>query len=129
MEFCLAAALLYRKVGLSEFHDEVINRPEVQALIARIHFGVNPVAEAAGYDKMATLIDVHMKDGRTISGRADFAKGSPANPMSWDEVAAKFMDCAAFAKWPLVKSKAILAMLGRLETVPNIRQLTSFCAA
>ena len=127
MEFCMAAALLYRKVGLSEFRNELINRPEVQAMIARIHFGVNPVAEAAGYDKMATIIDLHMRDGRTISGRADFAKGSPANPMTWDDVAAKFMDCAAFARWPLAKSKAILAMVGRIETVANIRQLTSFC--
>ena len=34
MEFCLAAVLLYRKVGLSEHGDEVVNRPEVQAMIA-----------------------------------------------------------------------------------------------
>ncbi len=89
MEFCIAAALLYGKVGLAEFTTEVVNRPAVQELISRVHFGVNPVAEAAGYDKMTTIIDVHMKDGRIISGRADFAKGSPANPMSFDEVAAK----------------------------------------
>ena len=115
MEFCIAAALLYGKVGLAEFTDEVVNRPAVRDMIARIHFGVNPVAEAAGYDKMTTIIDVHMKDGRTISGRADFAKGSPTNPMSFDEVVAKFADCAAAAKWPERKSKAIVATVKRLE--------------
>ena len=49
-------------------------------MIARIHFGVNEVAEKAGYDKMTTILDLHLRDGRTLSARADFAKGSPANP-------------------------------------------------
>lgn len=128
MEYCMAAALLYGKVGLAEFHDDVINRPEVRQMIGRVHFGVSPVAEAAGYDKMATIIDIHMKNGRTISGRADFAKGSPANPMSWDEVAAKFSDCAAAAHWPQAKAKAIIAMVKRLEELKDVRELTALCA-
>jgi 2-methylcitrate dehydratase PrpD len=77
---------------------------------------------------MATIIDIHMKDGRTISGRADFAKGSPANPMSWDEVAAKFADCAAAARWPEGEAKAIVAMVKRLEDVKNVSELTALCA-
>ncbi|HXJ41946.1 MAG TPA: MmgE/PrpD family protein [Bryobacteraceae bacterium] len=128
MEFCMAAALLYGKVGLAEFTTEVVNRAPVQDLIRRVHFGVSPVAEAAGYDKMTTIIDVHMKDGRTISGRADFAKGSPANPMSFDEVAAKFADCAGAAKWPESKSKAIVAMVKTLEDLKDVRDLTRLCA-
>jgi 2-methylcitrate dehydratase PrpD len=128
MEFCMAAALLYNKVGLAEFHDDIVNRPEVQELISRVHFGVNPVAEAAGYDKMTTIIDVHMKDGRTVSGWADFAKGSPQNPMSFDEVAAKFTDCAGAAKWPAARIKAIIATVKRLEEVPDVRELTTLCA-
>ena len=127
MEFCIAAALLYGKVGLSEFRTEVVNRPEVQNMMRRVHFGVSPVAEAAGYDKMTTIIDVQMMDGRKISGRADFAKGSPANPMSFDEVAAKFADCAAAAQWPKGKSQAIVAMVKRLEDVKDVRELTALC--
>ena len=36
---------------------------------------------------MTTIIDIELADGRKISGRADFGKGSPAKPMSYDEVA------------------------------------------
>jgi 2-methylcitrate dehydratase PrpD len=128
MEFCMASALLYGQVGLSQFNDEVVNRPAVQEMIRRVHFGINPVAEAAGYDKMTTIIDIHLKDGRTISGRADYAKGSPANPMSYEEVAAKFMDCAAYAQWPVDKSKAIASMVRKIEEVPDVRALTKLCA-
>jgi 2-methylcitrate dehydratase PrpD len=128
MEFCMAAALLYGKVGLAEFTSEVVNRSAVQEMMNRVRFGVSPVAEAAGYDKMTTIIDVRLKDGRTISGRADFAKGSPANPMSFDEVAGKFADCAEAAKWPLKQSKAIVAMVKKLEDLKDVRALTALCA-
>ena len=125
MEFCIAAALLFGKVGLAEFHDDVVNKPAVQAMIHRVNFAVNPVAEAAGYDKMTSIIEIHLKDGRTLRGRADFAKGSPSNPMSFDEVAAKFQDCAAAASWPEAKTRAIIATVRRLEEIVNIRELTS----
>ena len=107
----------------------MVNRPAVQEMIARVNFGVDPVAEAAGYNKMTTIIGIKLKDGRTVSGRADFAKGSPADPMSFDEVAAKFTDCASFAKWPASKAKAIVSTVRRLEELRNIRDLTALCAA
>ena len=125
MEFCLAALVLYRKAGLLEFTDEVVNRPEVQQMIARVKFGVDPVAEAAGYNKMTTILKIHLKDGRVISGRADFAKGSPMIPMSFDDEIAKFLDCAAFAKWPAAKAKGVVEMVRKLEDVPDVRRLTA----
>ena len=129
MEFCMAALLLYGKAGLLEFTDEVVNRPEVQEMIGRVRFGVHPEAEKAGYNKMTTILDLRLRDGRTISGRADFGKGSPANPMSYDEVAAKFLDCAAFAKWPAGKAKGIVDMVRGLEGLANVRALTALCAS
>jgi 2-methylcitrate dehydratase PrpD len=129
MEFCMAALLLYGKAGLNEFTAAVVNRPEVQNMIARIHFGVNPEAEAAGYNKMTTIITIRLRDGRTISGRADFGKGSPADPMSFDDVAAKFEDCAAFAKWPRTKAKSIVDSVRNLENLPDVRTLTVLCGA
>jgi 2-methylcitrate dehydratase PrpD len=128
MEFCMAALLLYGKAGLNEFAPEIVNRPEVQSMIGRVRFGVNAEAEAAGYNKMTTIIDIHLRDGKTISGRADFGKGSPADPMSYEEAAAKFEDCAAFAKWPRNKVKSIVDTVSRLESLPDVRALTALCA-
>jgi 2-methylcitrate dehydratase PrpD len=125
MEFCMAALLLYGRAGLSEFTDEVVNRPEEQNLIERVHFSVNPVAEAAGYNKMTTILEIRLQNGRTINGRADFAKGSPAIPMSFDEVAAKFLDCAGFAKWSPQRAKATIELVRRLETLTDVRTVTT----
>jgi len=124
MEFCMAALLLYRKAGLMEFTDEVVNRPVVQQMISRVKFGVDPVAEAAGYNKMTTILKIHLKDGRIIGGRADFGKGSPTIPMSFADVTDKFLDCAAFAKWPAVKAKSVVEKVRGIEKIPDVRQLT-----
>lgn len=129
MEFCMASLLLYGKAGLNEFTDEVVKRPEVQAMIARVHFAVHPEAEKAGYNKMTTILDLRLKDGRTISSRADFGKGSPADPMSMEEVAAKFEDCCRFAKWPARKAKAIIDSVRGLEEVRDVRSLSALCRA
>ncbi len=125
MEFCMAILLLQRKAGLPEFTDEVVNRPDVQAMIQKVEFGVHPEAEAAGYDKMTTIIEIGLTDGRTISGRADFGKGSPANPMTYEEVADKFRECASFSRWPRAKAEQVVEMVWELENLRDVRELTA----
>jgi len=128
MEFCMAILLLERKAGLAQFTDKTVNRRDVQAMIEKIEFGVNPIAEAAGYEKMTTLIDIELADGRTVSGRADFGKGSPANPMSDDELAEKFRECATWGKLPRASADRIVDMVFRLEKLKSVRELTRLLA-
>jgi 2-methylcitrate dehydratase PrpD len=94
-------------------------------MIGRIRFYVDPEAEAAGFDKMTTLLKIHLKNGRVINGRADFGKGSPANPMSYQEVAEKFYGCADFAHWPDTKARQIVELVRNLESEPDMRKLTA----
>ena len=125
MEFCMAILLLDGKADQTKYTDAVVNRDDVQKMIERVRFYVDPEAEKAGYDKMTTILKITLKDGRTISGRADFAKGSPINPMSYDEVAEKFRACAAFAAWPADKANKVIEMVRKLEEVSDVRALTA----
>lgn len=124
MEFCMAILLLERKAGLAEFTDEVVNRPDVKRMIQKVDFGVHPVAEAAGYEKMTTIIDIELTDGRTVSGRADFGKGSPTNPMSDEELANKFRECAVWGRLPKANAEKIVELVFNLEKLKSIRELT-----
>ncbi|MCW5604092.1 MAG: MmgE/PrpD family protein [Burkholderiales bacterium] len=128
MEFCMAILLLRRRAGLAEFTDEVVNRREVQKMIEKVEFGVHPEAEAAGYEKMTTIINIELADGRKISGRADFGKGSPANPMSDDELADKFRECAAWGKLSKANAEKVIDLVFSLEKVKSIRELTRLLA-
>ena len=49
--------------------------------------------------------------------------------MTFDEVAAKFQDCARFAKWPANKANSIVASVRKLEDLDDVRKLTALCAA
>ena len=129
MEFCLAILLLERKAGLGEFSDKVVQRADVQEMIRRVNFYVDPEAESAGFDKMTSLLKIHLKDGRVIAGRAEFGKGSPANPMTFEEAAAKFRGCAEYADWPSVKTEKIIAFVRALDSAPDVSALTPLLTA
>jgi 2-methylcitrate dehydratase PrpD len=128
MEFCLAILLLDGKADQTKFSDAVVNRPEVQDMITRVRFYTDPEAETAGYDKMTTILNITLKDGRILTGRADFGKGSPTNPMSYAEVAEKFLGCAAFAEWPSAKANQVIELVRKLEDISDIRTLTALCS-
>ncbi|HET7132349.1 MAG TPA: MmgE/PrpD family protein, partial [Gammaproteobacteria bacterium] len=124
MEFCMAILLLERRAGLHEYTDEVVNRADVQATIAKVDFGVHPEAEAAGFDKMTTIIEVELTDGKVLKTQADFGKGSPANPMSDEELSDKFRECASWGGLDRAKTEQLLEVLWNLEQVPDVNQLT-----
>jgi 2-methylcitrate dehydratase PrpD len=129
MEFCMAILLLERKAGLGEFSDSVVQRPDVQEMIRKINFYVDPEAESAGFDKMTSILKIHLRDGKVIIGRADFAKGSPADPMTFEEAATKFRGCADYAEWPKTKADRIIALVRGLDSAPDVNALSQLLSA
>lgn len=130
MEFSVAVLLVEGKAGLNEFTDAVVQKPAVQDMIARTRFYVDPEFDKPGQSFQATLtagniIKIHMKDGRVVTGRSGHAKGSPENPMSYEEVAEKFRGNADFAKWPKQKSESVIEMVKSLETLTDMSKLTA----
>jgi 2-methylcitrate dehydratase PrpD len=63
MEFCMAILLLQRKAGLAQFSTAVVQRPEVQAMMRKIKFFIETEAEAAGFDKIKSIIKITLKNG------------------------------------------------------------------
>jgi 2-methylcitrate dehydratase PrpD len=124
MEYCMAILLVDRKGGLAEFTDKVVNRPDVQKMIGKVEFDVHPEAEAAGYEKMTTIVEIELVDGRKLGGRADFGKGSPANPMTDTELSDKFRECAAWGKLLKANAAKVIDLVFRFEKLKSIRELT-----
>jgi 2-methylcitrate dehydratase PrpD len=123
MEFCMAILLLERKAGLEQFTDSVVNRPDVQALIEHVDFGMHPDAEAAGFDKMTTIVEVELVDGTKVRGVADFGKGSPANPMTDAELADKFRQCAEWGGIDARRAQQIIDLVWHIDDLPDVGEL------
>jgi 2-methylcitrate dehydratase PrpD len=72
---------------------------------------------------MATIVEIELGDGRKVSGRADFGKGSPANPMTDAELSDKFRQCAAWGKVPGDRAERILETLWRIDSLVDVSDL------
>ena len=124
MEFCMAILLLERRAGLAQFVDDVVCRRDVQDMIERVDFGVDPEAEAAGYNNMTSVISVELRDGRRLTTRASFGRGSPQNPMGGDELIGKFVGCLEWAGGfePDRAAEIVLQVLA-VDKQPSVREL------
>ncbi len=128
MPFCLAIVLAERRAGLAEFTDEMVGRADIRNLMSRIDYSSFD-EPGVDYTNVTTLLEIELLDGETVSGRADFAPGSTADPMSFDDVAEKFRGCADHAGWPVDKSARAIAMVERLDELENIATLTRTLSA
>jgi len=134
IEYCLAAALLDRQINLATFTDGMVNRPEVRALMARVkrvwHESL-PVGSGLQDDLRSgadiPLVKVYLKDGRVLSRRVEEPKGDPKNPVSWDELLAKFRDCAGRALGPEAVGR-LIGLVQNLRDLPDIRELSGLLA-
>jgi 2-methylcitrate dehydratase PrpD len=123
MEYCMAVALLDRKVGLQQFTTERVVEPKVQELLTRVRF-VHP-PEASGYltmERYPEQVTIKMHDGSAYSYEVFESKGRPGNRLSKAELIAKYRDCASgvISRERIDRS---LDMLQGLEKLRDIREL------
>jgi 2-methylcitrate dehydratase PrpD len=96
MQYCLAAALLDKRIGLLSFSDEKVRRPEAQQLFERMTVRLHPETQHRGTsgEELPVVVTVTLRDGRTLSAPIQHAKGHPANPLTAVALQDKFEDCA-----------------------------------
>ena len=115
MQYCLAAALLDRRVGLQSFTDGQVLRPEAQSLIPRIDMRRIPGNEGQpswteGYHE----VEVHLKDGSILRQQAHRADSGALRGVTMEDIREKFRDCASQALSGATAAE-VLSRLERLE--------------
>jgi 2-methylcitrate dehydratase PrpD len=116
--FLVATALVHGKIGIAEV--DGLGDAAVLALSDRIA-GVARDGRAKG----TLSITVQRTDGRAVTIEAEDPIGSPEKPLTQAQLAAKFRDCARNAVQPLAEASVdgVLVAIGRLETLPDSREL------
>lgn len=85
LAFCAALALLRGDAGEAEFTDASVRDARLQALAARVRLEADgSLAENEAW------MTVRLADGRAFTRHVKAARGTAANPLSRDEVEAKF---------------------------------------
>jgi len=123
LEYALAAAVVFGRVGLAEFSAEAVGDPRVRELMPRIRAGLDPELAGLGFIGTAPAkLEVVLRDGRVLRGRSDLARGNPEKPLSDRELEAKFLECAGAVLAPERCRRLWWDLMG-LEEVGDLARL------
>src|SRR5262245_991365 len=125
MPFCAAAAIVFGHPTLETFEVEKIRDPRIQKLLPVVTLRANRDFDAAAPLSQAN-VTVRLNDGRTVSERADGARGYPGR-LTEDELHIKFLACAQ-RSLKLAPPTRVLDILRTIENMPSIAELTHACS-
>jgi 2-methylcitrate dehydratase PrpD len=123
LEYCLAAALVDDKVGLGQFEDTQVMRPEVRALMPKIKMKRNPGQEGKpSWIESYNEVRIKLKNGTVLSKGQPRDNEGPVVGVTPEGMDMKFRDCASIAL-PKAKVNEALELLHSLEKQRSIEGL------
>src|SRR5688572_2103390 len=123
--FMMSSLVLRRKAGIHEFTDEFVQSAPVQQMMQKVTTVRDQAIDARGFDRMRSIIEVDLTDGRMLVQEADERyRGGPEKPFTREELHGKFTDCASLVLQPHAIG-ATLDQLESLEQVRNIREIVN----
>jgi 2-methylcitrate dehydratase PrpD len=126
MPFCAAAAVHDGRVGLETFAADRLNDPVLGALSQRVVMSVDSTLDSTAPALTQARVRVRLKDGRVLAADANGARGYPDRPATGEQLAAKFLACAALAL-PEARARQALEALQTIDSVPDIGAVTDLC--
>jgi 2-methylcitrate dehydratase PrpD len=127
MPFCVAAAIVDGRVGLETFDDRRVRDAGIDAVRSRVVMHIDPTLDAAAPPLTQAHVTIHLADRRTLSARADGARGYHDRPATDQELRQKFVGCARRVL-DEPSTDALLDMLRDLQAVADISALTAHSA-
>ena len=88
--YCVAVALSDGTVDQAQFSPARLADPELRALLQNVEIVADPDLTALYPEKFPARVIVTMDDGRQVEEMFMYPKGDPANPLSDEELEAKF---------------------------------------
>jgi 2-methylcitrate dehydratase PrpD len=122
LPFCLASAVTRGRLSLKNFTPAGLSDPLTLQVTEKM------VSEDITYGDLKSFfppgkVGIKLKSGEVFSKQIDLARGHPTNPLSFEDIASKFSDCAGPSRSPGQIKEIIRAIKG-LERVPDLREIT-----
>ena len=118
--FLLGVIALRRKAGIQEFHDDFIASEPMQRMMERVTTVFDPKIEAMGFDKIRSIVEVDLQDGRTLVQPSDERyRGGPDWPFTQAELRERFVDNAA----PVLSRDRIRQAIEQIESAEKLRDI------
>ncbi len=125
--FALAVALLYGRIAPEDVSEENLQKPEIVDLARKVEVVVDPEINSQFPAKTIARVAMQTKRGR-FQTTVEYPRGNPENPLSDEELAAKFRSLTAGIVGERVSEKLQAAILDlpRARDVSSLTQLLAF---
>jgi 2-methylcitrate dehydratase PrpD len=126
LAYILAATLVRGHISLSDFTPQSLSDPVVLDLMDKVVTVADEDEAAAPTFPTPGVVDIYLEGAHEpIRGRASYAKGHPSDPMTFDEVTAKFTGVMATVadQYPSEAAERIVAAVAEIEESPNVVDL------
>jgi len=90
MPYGAAVAVLYGNASPSEYTPALLRDAEVRRMMSRVDCVHDSALDRDFPERWPATVAILTRQGRTYSTRIDYPKGDPENPLTADELAAKF---------------------------------------
>jgi 2-methylcitrate dehydratase len=116
LPYCLAAAIVDKKITTSSFSDEKLNDPRIFEVIDKIKGEPSIEFEKMFPAKQPSKVVIKMKDGSEYEEYMEYPKGDPREPMTMEDLDNKFSGLAG--NWlSLEKQKTVKETIFNCENI------------
>ena len=122
LPFCVATALKFGHVDLSDFVEERLNDPEIQRLVSLISIHEAPELSRLYPRKWPARVEIEISNGERYSGYCEYPKGDPENPLTERELIAKFKKLCGNTI-SVKKRDSIIDMALNLERIEDVSKI------
>lgn len=125
LQYSVAEALHLGALGKSAYSAQSRSNPEILALARRVEYRIDPTYPGPGRFKGA--VKITLRDGRELEEIEEYNRGSAENPMTYEELRAKFEENAGgFLSKP--ERDRLEDRINHLDTMPSARSLLQWNA-
>lgn len=129
IQYCLARALVDRKVVIEHFEGDSFRDPRVRSVLARVHAAPYTTAQFPADNHFGAEVRVTLRGGKVISAKVDQPLGRTSdNPLPPERLKEKFDNCAARVL-PADSVPALYAAIRDFENLRDVRNITVMMAA
>ncbi|MGZ8210947.1 MAG: MmgE/PrpD family protein, partial [Burkholderiales bacterium] len=128
VQYCLARALVDRKVAVEHFEGEAYKDPQVRALIARVQVAPYTTEQFPAENHFGAEVKVTLRGGSVLGAKVDQPAGrTSGNPLPPERLKEKFEDCA-LRVLPLDRVQAVYGSIMDFEKLADARAVNNAMA-
>ena len=121
-QYILPVGLVFGRVIIDDILQDRMRNPEVARLRAKTRMVADPDLDKGWPEVYASVVEVRTADGRSLSCRVDHAKGTMQNPLTPEEIHAKYLSLATTVT-SAARAEQIAEIVQRMDRTPDVARL------